>query len=260
MIDSHTHLQHPRFQSEEPALTPELLLTTAQAAGVTRIVTIACRRKEWQPALQFCQAHPQVSMAAGMHPQDVAEEAPITEAELIAIAQHPQVVALGETGLDYYYENSPKAAQHASFHTHLQACAKAGLPAVIHTRDAEEDTIAILKEHPGVPFVLHCFTGSAWLAGQGVQLGGYISFSGILSFKKSDTLRTIAASLPQEKVLIETDAPYLAPHPFRGKRNAPHLLPHTCAALAGVWQCSTEHAAKITATNTLRLFSRMAAG
>lgn len=258
MIDSHTHLLHSRFQSEDPALSAEALVASAVAAGVTHMVNIACRRAEWQTSLAACAAYPQVFMAAGIHPQDVAEEDLVTREELLAIAQNPKVVALGETGLDYFYENSPKAQQHASFHTHLEACELTGLPAVIHTRDAEADTVAILKEHPKTKFVLHCFTGTPWLAGQGVELGGYVSFSGILTFKKSQELRDIAASLPQERVLIETDAPYLAPEPFRGKRNAPHLLPHTAATLAQVWQCGTEQAAKITADNTLRLFSRMA--
>lgn len=257
MIDSHTHLMHGRFQSEEPALTTAQLISTATAAGVTHMVNIACRRAEWQPSLGLCQTHPEVFMAAGIHPQDVAEEDLIQLHELLAVSENQKVVALGETGLDYFYENSPRSQQHASFHTHLEACEKTGLPAVIHTRDAEEDTIAILKEHPKANFVLHCFTGSSWLAGQGVALGGYISFSGILTFKKSNELRDIAASLPRDKVLIETDAPYLAPDPFRGKRNAPHLLPHTCMALAKVWQLSTEETAKITADNTHRLFSRI---
>lgn len=258
MIDSHTHLLHSRFHTEEPTLDSEALVANALAAGVSQMVNIACRRAEWQPSLDVCKAYPQVFMAAGIHPQDVAEEELVTLEELLAIAHNLKVVALGETGLDYFYENSPKAQQHASFHTHLEACERSGLPAVIHTRDAEEDTVAILKEHPKANFVLHCFTGTPWLAGQGVELGGYISFSGILTFKKSQELRAIAASLPRERVLIETDAPYLAPEPFRGKRNAPHLLPHTAATLAQVWQCGTEQAAKITTDNTLRLFSRMA--
>jgi TatD DNase family protein len=257
MIDSHTHLLHSRFQSEEPALSTAQLISTATAAGVTNMVNIACRRAEWLPSLNICKTHPEVFMAAGIHPQDVAEEELIKLDELLAVAENPKVVALGETGLDYFYENSPKSQQHASFHTHLEACEKTGLPAVIHTRDAEADTIAILKEHPNTQFVFHCFTGTLWLAEQGIALGGYISFSGILTFKKSNELRDIAASLPRDKVLIETDAPYLAPDPFRGKRNAPHLLPHTCMTLAKVWQCSTEEAAKITANNTRRLFSRM---
>ncbi|TKW61332.1 MAG: TatD family deoxyribonuclease [Blastochloris viridis] len=259
MIDSHTHLMHSRFQQEEPPITTPQLISTATAAGVEQMVNIACRRAEWLPSLEVCKAHPEVFMAAGIHPQDVAEEELIHLDELLAVAENQKVVALGETGLDYFYENSPKSQQHTSFHTHLEACVKTGLPAVIHTRDAEEDTVAILKDHPGAQFVLHCFTGTPWLAEQGVAMGGYISFSGILTFKKSQELRDIAASLPRDKVLIETDAPYLAPDPFRGKRNAPHLLPHTCETLAKVWQVSTEEAAKITADNTRRLFSRMAA-
>ena len=257
-IDSHTHLQHRRFTEEEPALTTEQLIENYVAANVSRVITIACRRQEWAPALQLANQHPnRVSVAVGIHPQDVAEESLITKDELLAYSTNPHVVALGETGLDYFYENSPKAQQHASFHTHLEAAEETGLPVVIHTRDAEEDTVAILKEHPKARFVLHCFTGTPWLAGQGIDLGGYISFSGIITFKKSQELRDIAASLPRDKVLIETDAPYLAPEPFRGKRNAPSLLPHTAQVLANVWQTDIQQAAQITSANTHALFSRI---
>lgn len=257
-IDSHTHLQHRKFVEEEPQLSTAGLIAEAGKAGVTQLVNIACRRVEWTPALALSSEYPQVSIAAGIHPQDVAEEpTPVTVEELCELANHPQVVALGETGLDYFYENSPREAQQASFHTHLQAAAKTGLPVVIHTRDAEADTVEILKQHPGVPFVFHCFTGSPWLAGQGIELGGYISFSGILTFKKSQDLRDIAASLPHDRVLLETDAPYLAPDPFRGKRNMSAYLPHTAQVLANVWQVSVEDVARITTANTRRLFSRL---
>lgn len=259
MIDSHTHLQHRRFLQEEPVLTPPQLLQQAADAGVTRVITIACRRDEWAPALQLAAQYPaQVSVAVGIHPQDVAEEATLaTTEELCELAQNPQVVAFGETGLDYHYENSPQAMQQASFHTHLEAAQQAALPVVIHTRDAEADTVKILKDHPGTPFVFHCFTGTPWLAGQGIDLGGYISFSGILTFKKSQELRDIAASLPRDRVLIETDAPYLAPEPHRSRRNAPALMPHTAQILANIWQTSVEDVAQITTANTRRLFSRI---
>lgn len=260
MIDTHTHLQHRRFLEEEPHRTPEQLLAQAHAAGVTQLITIACRRVEWAPALAFAAANPAVSVGAGIHPQDVAEEgAPITIKELCELAENPHVVGLGETGLDYFYENSPRAQQQASFHTHLQAAAQTKLPVIIHTRDAEEDTVAILKEHPGVPFVFHCFTGTPWLAEQGLSLGGYLSFSGILTFKKSEELRTIAQKTPRDRVLIETDAPYLAPHPHRSQRNAPSLLPHTAACLGEVWQTSQAQIDEITTTNARRLFTRLPA-
>lgn len=257
-IDSHTHLQHRKFTEEEPQLNPAQLLQMAADSKVTQLINIACWRDEWADAIALSAQYPQVSIAAGIHPQDVASGPLTTVEELTTLAANPSVVALGETGLDYFYENSPKEQQKASFHTHLEAAKKLGLPVVIHTRDAEEDTIAILREHPGVPFVLHCFTGTEWLAGQGVELGGYVSFSGILTFKKSQPLRDIAASLPRDKVLIETDAPYLAPDPYRGKRNMPAYVPHTAQVLANVWQTSLEGVAQITTTNTRRLFSRMA--
>ena len=258
LIDTHTHLQHRRFAQEEPAITADELITKAADAGVTQLINIACRRSEWQPALDLSAKYPQVKIAAGIHPQDVTEDAPlVTEQELLAIARNPDVVALGETGLDYFYENSPKSEQHASFHTHLNAASKAGLPVVIHTRDAEEDTVAILNEHKNTPFVFHCFTGTEWLAGQGVSLGGYISFSGILTFKKSQALRDIAASLPRDRVLLETDAPYLAPEPYRSKRNASFFMPHTAQVLANIWQVSREDVAQITTANARRLFTRL---
>lgn len=260
MIDSHTHFLHRRFQEEEPQLEPEQQLAQAQAAGVRQLVGIACRRKEWGPYLAFAQAHaPYVGIAAGIHPQDVEEGAPVEDAELDALAQNPHLVAFGETGLDYYYDTAPKSAQQTSFHSHLAAAEKHGLPAVIHTRDAEADTLSILAEHPKAAFVLHCFTGTRALAEQGVEKGGYISFSGILTFKKSQDLRDIAAALPHNRVLIETDAPYLAPEPKRGKRNSSALLPYTAQVLANVWQLPLTEVLKITEENTRRLFTRLPA-
>lgn len=256
-IDTHTHLFHSRFAEEDPHLSPADLLTQAQQAGVSHLITIACRRQEWAPAQAFAAQHQGVSIGAGIHPQDVAAEPEITLAELTSLASNKHVVGLGETGLDYHYETSPKALQQSSFHTHLQAAEKTGLPVIIHTRDAEEDTVAILSEHKNVPFVFHCFTGTPWLAGQGVEKGGYISFSGILTFKKSDELRHIAATLPKDRVLIETDAPYLAPEPHRSRRNAPSLLPHTALMLAQVWNTTVEDVAQITTANARRLFTRL---
>jgi TatD DNase family protein len=257
LIDSHTHLQHRRYREEEPQLSAAQLIEQANAAGVAQLINIACWRNDWQPALALSAEYPQVKTVVGIHPQDVASAELVTEAELLDLAQNRNVVAFGETGLDYYYDTSPKEQQQTSFHKHLAAAKKAGLPVVIHTRDAEEDTAAILREHSSTPFVLHCFTGTPWLAGQGIDLGGYVSFSGILTFKKSQDLRDIAASLPRDKVLIETDAPYLAPEPFRSKRNASFLLPHTAQVLANVWQTSVEDVAQITTANARRLFSRL---
>lgn len=260
MIDSHCHLMDERYSEEEPHLTPSQIIADALANGVTHAIGIACERHEWEPNLAFAATNPHVSLAVGIHPYHAGEGGLITETELLDLASRSKVVALGETGLDYSAHNqAPKADQHASFHTHLNIAAQLGIPAVIHTRDAEEDTLAILREHPKAPFVLHCFTGSRAMAQAAIGQRGYISFSGILTFKKSQELRDIAAALPRDKVLIETDAPYLAPEPYRGKRNTSSLLPYTAETLAKVWQVSPTEAAQITAANTRRLFTRLPA-
>lgn len=254
LIDSHCHLQHARF-GEEPARTPTQLVDDAVAAGVGQVVTIACRRQEWAPALALAEADSRIWVGAGVHPHD-ATELP-TEDELRQLAAHPRVVGLGETGLDYYYDTAPRDVQQAMFHRHVQVAKEVGLPVIIHTRDAEADTLAILKEHPGVPFVLHCFTGTAMLAEAAVELGGYISFSGVLTFKKSEELRLIASRLPHDRVLVETDAPYLAPEPNRGRRCAPAMVTHTAACLAQVWGVGLEDVQTKTAANTRRLMERI---
>lgn len=260
LIDSHCHLIDPRYTTEEPPLTPDQLVEEARNSGVAHCIAIACERADWQPNLAFAARHPAVSLAVGIHPYHAGGEGGmISEKELLEMAQkNPYVVAFGETGLDYSHHNTAsKKKQFESFHIHLQAAEKAQLPVVVHTRDAEEDTLAILREHPHIPFVLHCFTGSKELAEGAIGQGGYISFSGILTFKKARELREIAASLPRDKVLLETDAPYLAPEPFRSRRNAPSLMPHTAETLAKVWQISPAEAAQITAQNTRRLFTRL---
>lgn len=262
LIDTHTHLLHARFTAEAPEgfpQTPADLVAAAVAAGVGRMVTIACERAEWEPSLAVAVAHPEVAVAAGIHPQDVDAEPLVTVEELVTLAGRPGVVGIGETGLDYYYDRSPRAMQRASFEIHLEAARVAGVPVVIHTRDADEDTVSVLRNFPGVPFIFHCFTGGDALADAGVEMGGCISFSGIMTFKKLDALRAIAARMPRDRVLIETDAPYLAPEPFRGKLNAPHLLVHTAAKLADVWQESPAVVAKTTTANALRVFSRLSA-
>ena len=256
LIDTHAHPLHSKF-ADAPAQDLAAYLQTAQAAGVGKVLGVACRREEWQPMLAAAQSDPMLKVLAGVHPHD-ADEA-ITEVELNMLAQNPLVVGLGETGLDYHYPDiAPRAEQHASFHRHLQAANKFGLPAVIHTRDAEADTVAILREHPGTAFVLHCFSGTAWLAEQGLEMGGYLSFSGILTFGKSATeITEVARTAPRDRVLLETDAPYLAPAPHRGKRNSSALLPHTAQYLADLWQVGTAEVAAITTANAKRLFTRL---
>lgn len=257
LIDSHCHVFHARF-TEDPARTPVQLVDDAAAAGVGSVVTIACRREEWPEALALAGADARVWVGAGIHPHDAGESGMITAEELAALAANPRVVALGETGLDYHYETAPHDVQKESFRLHLAAARAAGLPVVIHTREAEADTLAMLREFPDVRFVLHCFTGTAEMAEAAVAMGGYISFSGVLTFKKSDDLRAIAAKLPRERVLVETDAPYLAPEPNRGRRCAPAMVLHTAACLAKVWQMGHDEVAALTSANTRRLFNRLA--
>lgn len=260
MIDSHCHLLSERYTEEQPPLAPAQIIAEARAAGVAHVIGIACARREWEPNLSFAASTPHVSLAVGIHPYYVESGSFVTEAELLDLGTKPNVVAFGETGLDYSADNrAAKVAQHAGFHTHLQAARKVGIPVVIHTWEAEEDTLGILDEHPGVPFVLHSFAGSATMAQAAVKKEGYISFSGIFTFKNSQGLRDLANQLPRERILIETDAPYLAPEPFHGKRNAPSLLPHTAEILAGVWQVSPTEVSQITVQNTRRLFTRLPA-
>jgi TatD DNase family protein len=257
LVDTHCHLQHERFAMEAPSMTPEALIAEAKLAGVETIVTIACERHEWEPALKLAEGQAGVFVGAGIHPYHAGEGGMITEAELLTLAKHPKVVGFGETGLDYFHglERAPKAVQQESFHVHLAAAAKVAstgqaLPVIIHSREAEEDTLAILREHPGVDFVLHCFTGSRAMAMAAVEMGGYVSFAGVVTFRKNQELRDIAADLPRDRVLAETDAPYLAPEPFRGKRCSPAMVAETAKVLAALGQNET-------AANARRLFPRL---
>lgn len=257
MIDTHAHPQHSQY-AEGAVLPLADYLAQAQTAGVEKILGVACRRTEWAPMLATATQHPSLRVIAGIHPHN-ADEAATTD-ELTALATNPLVVGIGETGFDFYYENLPtEAVQEVSFRRHIEVALAHQLPIVVHTRSAEAQTIRVLKSYPNLPFVLHCFSGTQWLANEALALGGYLSFSGMITFgKKSTELCHIAQHAPRSRVLIETDAPYLAPAPHRGQRNASAFLPHTAAELARLWQCSTEHVGQITTANTLRLFTRLA--
>lgn len=257
LIDTHAHLLHRRY-AEEQGPSAQQLIENATASGVAHTICIACERNEWMPYQQLAAANPaHISLSVGIHPMSAGQGGVVQASELEPLLSNPRVVALGETGLDYFYDKASKADQHASFRTHLQLAVKHDLPVVIHTRDAEADTLSILKEFPTARFVLHCFTGTRELAEGAVRAGGYISFSGILTFKKSNDLREIAASLPQERVLIETDAPYLAPEPHRSRLNQPALVVHTAECLANLWRISPTEVAQITTANARRLFTRL---
>jgi TatD DNase family protein len=255
LIDSHCHLDFPDFADELDAV-----VARAQAAGITRIVTISTQVKRHAEVLGIAERFPDVYCSVGTHPHYAQEELDIAVDELIGRTCHPKVVAIGEAGLDYHYQRSPRAAQEQGFRNHIAAARATGLPLVIHSREADEDMARILEDETGrgaFPAVLHCFTGGHDLARRAIALGLFVSFTGIITFKKSDELRAIAQSLPADRILIETDAPYLAPGPYRGKRNEPAYVVETAKALAEARSVSLEVITRQTSENFFRLFRKV---
>ncbi len=233
-IDSHCHLNH-----ERNAERPETLVPRAREAGVESMITICCQiASEFPDVLNIAKNQPGVWCSIGTHPHDsgLAEEKAITLDRLCQLAQsHPKIVGIGESGLDYYYNRSPQDEQQESFRKHIRACMQTDLPLIVHARDADEDIIRIMKEEGsgrGLKGVMHCFSSGPWLAEKALELGFYLSFSGIVTFKKSGELRAIAKNTPADRILIETDAPYLAPEPHRGHTNEPAYVVHTGKFLA----------------------------
>jgi TatD DNase family protein len=257
ITDSHCHLDFPDFAEEI-----EAVVARAEAAGVARMITIATRVKKIATYRALAERFPNVWFSAGTHPHNAAEETDVTLAELLAAADHPKCVAIGEGGLDYHYDKSPRDLQAASFRLQIEAARQTGLPLVIHARAADGDMIAILEEEMArgrFTAVLHCFSSGAELARRGVALGLYLSFSGILTFKNSEEIRAIAAEAPEDRLLVETDAPYLAPMPHRGKRNEPAYTAHTAAVLASLRGKPLEAFAPVLEANTDRLFAKLRA-
>lgn len=255
LVDSHCHLDFPDFAEERAAI-----VARAKAAGVERMVTISTRVKRFAQILAIAEEFDEVFCSVGTHPHNADEELDVTSDELVRLSQHPKVVAIGEAGLDYFYDKAPREAQARGLRTHIAAARETGLPLVIHARSADEDMAAILTEETGkgaFPFILHCFSSGADLARVGVELGGYVSFSGIVTFKNSAELRDIARQVPHDRLLVETDAPYLAPIPFRGKRNEPAYVANTAAVLGETIGVSAQEIADITTANFFRLFTKM---
>lgn len=254
LVDSHCHLDFPDFAAELPDV-----VARAQAAGVSHMVTISTRVRRFDEIRAIAERFDPVFCSVGTHPHQAAEEPDVTAAELVALAAHPKVVAIGEAGLDYHYDTSPRAAQEQGFRTHIAAARETGLPLVIHAREADEDVSRILEEETArgaFPFLLHCFTAGPELARRALALGGYISFSGVITFKKSEDLRSIAAEVPQERLLVETDAPFLAPTPHRGKRNEPSFVRETAKVVAEARGMAFEDLAAATTRNFFTLFSK----
>lgn len=255
LVDSHCHLDFPDFAPELDAV-----VARARAAGIGRMVTISTRVRRFAELEAITGRFDDIFCSVGTHPHHAAEEPDITVADLVKIAGGDKVVAIGEAGLDYHYDNSPRDAQEQGFRIHIAAARETGLPLVIHAREADDDIARILEEESGkgtFPFVLHCFTGGRDLARRSVALGGYVSFSGILTFKSSQSLRDIAAELPGDRILVETDAPYLAPGKWRGKRNEPAYVVETARVLAEARGLGADAVAAATTANFFRLFSRV---
>lgn len=255
LVDSHCHLDFPDLAAEL-----ESVVARARAAGVGRIVTISTLVKKHAQILAIAEKFPDVFCSVGTHPNHAHEEPDIDAKTLAAIAQHPKVVAIGEAGLDYFRNTSPKEAQIAGFRRHIAAARETGLPLVIHSRDCDADMAVILKDESGkgaFPAVLHCFTGARELALTATELGFYVSFTGILTFKRNAALRDIAAALPADRIMVETDAPYLAPEPYRGKRCEPAYVAETAKVLAATHGVSLVEIARQTTENFFRLFSKV---
>lgn len=255
LVDSHCHLDFPDFAPELDAV-----VARATAAGVGHMVTISTRVRRHPDVLAIAERFETVSCSVGTHPHHAHEELDLGVADLVAIARHPKVVAIGEAGLDYHYDFSPREAQEQGFRTHIAAARETGLPLVIHTREADTVTARILEEEMGkgtFQAVLHCFTGGRTLALRAVELGLYVSFSGVLTFKKSEELRAIARELPLDRLLVETDAPYLAPGKWRGKRNEPSYVTETARILAEVRGVDPAEMARRTTDSFFKLFSKV---
>ena len=254
LVDSHCHLDFADFDGEIPDL-----IARAQAAGVTRMVTICTRLRNEPKVRAIAETYAPVFYAAGTHPMSAAEEPLATVDQLVALAAHPKFIGIGETGLDYHYTADSKAIQQTSLRIHIEAAQETGLPLIIHARGADDDMAEILTQgFKNRPYacVMHCFSSGEGLAKTALDLGFYLSMSGITAFPKSQDLRIIFAAAPLDRILLETDSPYLAPPPFRGRRNEPAYTAHTAKAGAAIFGLSVAEFAAATSANFDRLFTR----
>lgn len=255
VVDSHCHLDHEGLADRLPEV-----LANAEAAGVGLVVSIGTQVKKFDRLLRIAEDNTNVFCTVGTHPHHAHEELDVISADLVAIAKHPKVVGIGEAGLDYHYDLSPRAAQEQGFRLHIAAARESGLPLVIHAREADSDVARILEEEMSrgtFKPLLHCFTSSLDLARRGLALGAYVSFSGILTYKNAENLRAVATDVPMDRLLVETDSPYLAPVPHRGKANEPAYVVETVRQLADVKKVTPEVMARTTNDNFFRLFSKI---
>ncbi len=254
LVDSHCHLDFPEFEDDL-----DDVIDRARAAGVGAFQTICTRLRKFEQVLATAERYDDMHCSVGVHPHNADEEGQSDPDALIALAAHPKVIGIGETGLDYYYRHSDPAAQQRSFRAHIAAARATGLPLIVHTRDADEDTVAILEDEAGkgaFPGLIHCFSTSAMVAERALDLGMSISLSGIVTFRNAEALRDVARNLPPERVLVETDAPFLAPVPNRGKRNEPAFVADTAACVADLLGMTPNELATLTTSNFFTLFSK----
>ncbi len=257
LADSHCHLNYKGLAEDQQAV-----LERARARGVTAMLNIATRESEWDAVLATAEREPDVWATVGIHPHEADQHPHVDTAKLVERARHPRVVGIGESGLDYFYDHSDRARQQASFRAHIAAARTAGVPIVVHTRDAEDDTAAIMREEMeegAYSGVIHCFTASGAFADRALDMGLYISISGIVTFKNATNLQQTAARLPRERLLIETDAPFLAPVPHRGRTGEPAFVADTAAFLARLRGEEVEDLQAFTADNFHRLFAKTVA-
>jgi TatD DNase family protein len=256
LIDSHCHLNYPGLVEDEAGVVER-----ARSAGVRAMISISTREQEWEAVIAGAERHRDVFATVGIHPHEADAHPDIDTARLVMAARHPKVVGIGETGLDYFYDKSDRDRQRRSFRSHIAASRETQLPLIVHTRDAEADTVAILAEEMGkgaFPMVIHCFTGSLGLAEACLDLGAYISLSGIVTFKNASDLQEVSKIIPEDRLLVETDSPFLAPVPVRGKVCEPAFVVYTAQFVAGLRGVDAAKFARVTARNTKVLFGKMA--
>jgi TatD DNase family protein len=251
LVDSHCHLDFPDFAPER-----EAVIARAFAAGIGTMLTICTRLDQFDGVRAIAEGDPRIWCSVGAHPHEAADHADLLAERLVALAAHPRVVGIGETGLDYHYDLSPRDTQEHVFRAHVAASKASGLPLIIHAREADDDIAAILAAERPPPGVLHCFTAGRALAEAALDLGFYISISGIVTFRNAEDLRAIVRDLPLDRLLVETDAPYLAPIPYRGKRNEPAFVTATALFLAALKGIEAEALAAATTANFFRLFAK----
>lgn len=255
MFDTHVNLHAEAFEEDLPCV-----LTRARAAGITRMLAICERLDSFERVKAIAEAHDDIWCSVGTHPHHAKDFADTAAAELVDRASNPKVVAIGETGLDFHYNYSPADVQERSFRMHIAAARETQLPLIVHTREADDLTAGILEEESAkgaFPILLHCYTGGADLAARGLALGAFVSVSGILSFKSANEVRAVIKDVPLERVILETDCPYLAPMPYRGRRNEPSYLPHVADALAALHGRERSEIGEMCEANALRLFSKI---